>query len=60
MTEKTLKIEFTEQSKAVTAKVSLEITGDSNNDEVLAEAKRLFDEASKYSAEQTMKKLLRG
>ena len=55
--EKTLRIEFTEQSKGVVAKIDYNATGDFNNDEVLAEAKRLFDEAMLYSQEKSMLKV---
>lgn len=50
--EKTVKVEFQEQSKGVIAQVKVEITGNSGevvSDEVLQEAKRLFNDASAYS-----------
>ena len=52
MTEKRVKVEFDEQSKGVIAKVKVEITGNVNeviSDDVLAEAKALFNQASAYS-----------
>lgn len=56
--EKTIKVEFNEQSKAVVTSVKLEIKGeDINNDEVLEEVKDLFNKASAYSALKTMSKI---
>jgi len=52
MTEKTVKVEFIEQSKGVVATVKVEITGNVEevvSDDVLAEAKALFNNANAYS-----------
>lgn len=53
---KTVKVEFNEQSKAVTATTKIEVSDDNNTDyvSVLEDAKRLFDEAFKYSQEKTL------
>ena len=55
---KTIKIEFNEQSKTVTATVKIEITKeeDFNGEEVLKEAQELFDKANNYSLTKTMNK----
>lgn len=55
---KKIKIGFREQSKAVTAEVDLTYEGtDQTNEEVLEEAKALYEEACKYSKLKSMQKL---
>jgi ribosomal protein L7/L12 len=66
--KQTLRIQFDEQSKAVTASVDMtwdDIGADSFegikvissvNDQQLAEAKRLFEEAQKYALTKTLQK----
>ena len=58
--DKTLKIEFIESSKAVSASVKLEYSGKSDeldNTSILEESKQLFEEANKYSKRKTMEKM---
>lgn len=50
--EKSVKVEFNEQSKGVVATVKVEISGNAEeivSDEVLQEAKTLFNSASAFS-----------
>lgn len=57
--EKTVKVEYNEQSKGVVATVKVEITGlatEVSSDEVLAEATALFDKASLVSYRHTRAK----
>lgn len=57
--EKTVKVEYQEQSKGVVANVKVEITGlatNINSDEVLAEATALFNKASVVSYQHTRDK----
>jgi len=52
MTDKTVKVEFHQQSNKTVATVKVEVTGnidDVNNLDVLDEAKALFNNASAYS-----------
>jgi hypothetical protein len=49
------KISFDSQSKSVTASVEIEKEGESN-DEVLAEAKRLFNLAEEYALKKSMER----
>lgn len=57
--EKVVKIEFTEQSKAVCAKVSVQIMGeDLDSNKILEEAQMLFEAASSYSNTKTLRKLM--
>ena len=57
--EKTIKIEFDELSKSVTAKVSIVCTDkDVHSKDLLDEAKALYEEASKYSHTKTLQKAL--
>jgi hypothetical protein len=57
--QKTVKVEFSEQSKCVTAQVKVELEGDALdhtiNTQTLVEAKELFIEAQKFAVMQTMK-----
>ena len=49
MVEKTVKVEFDEQSKKVVTKVKIEVTGDSadiDNEELVKETVSLFGDAS--------------
>lgn len=57
--EKTVKVEYNEQSKGVVATVKVEITGlatEVSSDEVLAEATKLFSKASLVSYQHTKSK----
>jgi len=59
MAQKTIKVEFVEQSKAVTAQVKVELIDDEGNVDgkaILQEAKEIFDSAKKYSEFKTMEK----
>jgi len=57
MAKKIVKVEFVEQSKAVTAQVKIEVEDDDvNGEQILDEAKALFNKASEYSALKTMQK----
>jgi hypothetical protein len=54
---KTIKIEFNEQSKAVTSTVKIEETSETiNGEELLIEAQKLFDKANDYALLKTMNK----
>jgi len=56
---KTIKIEFTETTKTVNANVKIEVSGDNiNNNQILEETKKLFDEAHSYAKNKTMQKAL--
>ena len=55
---KTVHVEFDELAKSVTAKVRVEISNCTDSKSVLAEAKELFEEASKYSHIKTLNKAL--
>lgn len=58
--EKLIKVEFIEQSKAVVANTKIEVTSeDVNYEDVLEEAKDLFNKASEYSSRLTMRKMTR-
>lgn len=55
-----VKVGFREQSKAVTAEVDIEYSGENNDKptaDILREAQELYDEASKFSKMKTMQKL---
>lgn len=57
--KKTVKIGFTEQSKAVTANVSIEyseVTETLKNEDVLKETEALMNKAMEYSTLHTMRK----
>lgn len=59
--KQTLRIQFEEQAKAVVAMVDLTIETESTflesqQDAVLNEAKRLFEEAQKYATHKTFQK----
>lgn len=57
--EKTVKVEYNEQSKGVVASIKVEITGlvnEVDSDEVLKEATALFDKASVVSYRHTRAK----
>jgi hypothetical protein len=57
---KRIKIGFTESSKAVTASVDVEYTGSTDlpsNDEILKEARDLYDKAEEFSRKKTIQKL---
>ncbi len=54
---KTLRVSFSELAKSVSSEVKLEITGENiNNNDVLSEAKELFDQAFKYAKDKTLEK----
>jgi hypothetical protein len=54
--QKTIKVEFSEQSKCVVASVKVESTGESlDTSDILKEAQLLFIEAHKFAVMQTMK-----
>ena len=57
-TNKTVKVEYVEQSKCVTAKVSIEYHGDNipDNTEIVQETQQLFDTAHKYAVNKTFLK----
>ena len=58
--DKTIKLEFIESSKAVSASVKLEYSGkpeEIDNKSILEESKQLFEEANKYSKRKTMEKM---
>ena len=54
--KKKIKIGFTEQSKAVTADVSIE-SDEMSTDDILKETRELFELASKFSKIKTLEKL---
>ncbi len=55
--KKTLKVEFSESSKTCNATVKYEVEGENiDNDEVLRETQRIFNEAFQYSKQKTMEK----
>jgi hypothetical protein len=57
----TIKIEFTEQAKAIVANTKLEVTGDVgerlNDDAILERAKQLFEVAHRYADTKTKQKI---
>lgn len=56
---KTVRVSFNELAKSVTAEVKVEATGENiDNNEILKEAKALFDEAHSYAKNKTMQKAL--
>lgn len=57
--QKKVKIGYDESSKAVTAHVEIEYSGDGvpSNEETLKEVQALFDLAEKYSVAKTMRKV---
>jgi len=59
MTSKLVKVEFSEQSKCVTARCSIQYDGDNtpSNEAILEETQKLFNEAQKFSIVKSMKKL---
>lgn len=56
--KKTIEVEFTSQSKSVTAHTSIMLEGDDNTDstQVLEEAKALFSKAEKYAIDKTFER----
>ena len=56
--EKTVKVGFTENTKAVTVDVKVEYSGEEvpTNEEIRKESEQLYEEASKFSARKTMQK----
>jgi len=56
---KRVKIGFTESSKAVTADVDIEYSGDSlpDNEIILKEARDLYDKAEEFSRKKTIQRL---
>jgi hypothetical protein len=56
--EKTIKITYTEQAKAVVCTTQIGYTGEGvpSNDDVLKEAQDLYDKASLYSVRKSMQK----
>ena len=58
--ETTIRIEFNEQQKAVTANVRYEVKGTNLiAQDLLEEAKKLFEQAKAYTTTQTMNKVHR-
>ena len=54
--QKTVKVEFSEQSKCVVATIKVESTGESlDTSDILKEAQLLFIDAQKFAVMQTMK-----
>jgi hypothetical protein len=59
MMKKTIEIQFSSQSKSVTAQTSIALEGDHglmDPQSVLEEAKRLFNEAEKYALSMTFQR----
>ena len=56
---KTVRVKFTEQSKAVTSETLIEYSGDNcpSNEEILKECSILSDQALKESAMKTLRKV---
>ena len=55
---KTVKIEFNELSKSVTANIKIEYNDEEvDNEKALSEAKELFDKAYSYAQTKTMQKI---
>jgi hypothetical protein len=56
---KRVKIGFTESSKAVTADVDIEYSGDNlpDNDAILKETRDLYDKAEEFSRKKTIQRL---
>lgn len=55
---KTIKVDYTEQSKAVTTSIKVEYSGEDipSNEEILKESQKLYEDASKYSVVKSMQK----
>ena len=54
---KTVRVDFNELAKSVTASVRVEVTGqDIDNDQILEEAKKLFNGAHQHAKDKTMGK----